>query len=230
MKFSQKYEFFEDSHGKNEILFAVTDNYTDLFSSEIRNYEVNIFDLGSVKVDSNDSDGAKIENELSLTINQIQIESANDQNCYDLCLTSINPTNKIHCAVFLNTTSVPNIEDALFIGILQPERDEDTLRWTSNEYDTQFNAIKKISQSAKPFFEDTFSSVSFTEIVNEIDEAWETANVTDRLSWIDAEQYGGSGYQFELKTYFADLVSLSKLLRKLADELEKTINEIDSSR
>lgn len=225
--YRQEIKWIEDGFGEITALLLVSDEFEGLFVSSETSILANIF--------SNDPDvskkatskvGGKIENEITLEINQARVHSTTEKNALDFCLAARGSSVKRFCALYLNTTDTPLATDALFTGMLQTEFESDDSKWSGSQYSSTINPISKWKFKAKPYSTVAFDNITAIDLIEGNTETaipglWKDETGIEDLTWETANVSRKQGYfhSGSRDVYVDKLVNLNVVLRKLADNL-----------
>jgi hypothetical protein len=215
--YKQTNSWREDGYGEVTILFVVSETYAGLFMSSIT--EANIFELEDVKRKINRGSGGSLETELNLSIDEAKVKTTSDIAALNFVKAAIDPAIKRFAAIFINTGSAGSPNNSLFTGLLQPEFEGEDHVWSGSDYDTVITPISRWSVQSKPYSEVAFEAVPMSDLIDEISDTWIATNVYDRNGYFQNID-GGKTTQVKIE----QLVSLDKVLRELADQMETKLN------
>jgi hypothetical protein len=228
--FRQSTTIYEDSFNEYTILFVMSDSYDGLFAtSGVK--QTQVFMLGSVKSDLDIADGKLAQDELSLSCLETAIETTDDADAVQFFKDGQNPATPRYCAVFVDEAELPtppDVEKALFIGQLLPEHKGQDIQHHGDSYSTAINAVREWDARAGTFMDEVVDRIPLYDLIYGNDDdsvlgittAWEAAYVEDRIGWHKSspgDPYGSREARFH------QLVSLSDVLRRIADNVEATL-------
>jgi len=201
----------EDGYGVVGIMFVIADTYEGLFLSAT---EANIFELEDVKRSIKQNVGGSIETELNLTIDEAKVKTSTEIAALNFVKAAMDVSVVRFVGIYVNTGSSVDPNKELFTGVLQPEFEGEDLIWSGSDYDTAISPITRWSVQAKPYSEVAFDAVAMSDLIAGISESWIATNVADRIGF-----FSWSTSQFR-QVHVNQLVSLDKILRELADQME----------
>jgi len=230
MTYYQTLNWTEQYWGEISVLLTCSDSYSGLFEQKQNCIETNIIEFETVTKKANSKVGGMVTNEMQFTINEAQCHSIVELAALNFIKAARVPTNKRFIALFINTnfsnnTDIPDINNNLFYGIIQPNFDSDEKRWFGLPFGTSNNPISEWKIKAKPYDEVTIKNISVSDLIN--------GNTTESITGIDAEweidnvESKPGFFDYDSKYVYVDkLVSLGKLLQKLGDNLTTSINNL----
>jgi len=209
--YKQTNSWREDGYGEVTVMFVISDTYEGLFLSAT---EANIFELEDVKRSIKQNVGGSIETELNLTIDEAKVKTSTEIAALNFVKAAMDISVVRFVGIYVNTGSSVDPNKELFTGVLQPEFEGEDLIWSGSDYDTAISPITRWSVQAKPYSEVAFDAVAMSDLIDGISESWISTNVADRIGF-----FSWSTSQLR-QIYHNQLVSLDKILRELADQME----------
>lgn len=230
--YRQTWTYFEDGFGLCRILFVIADTYDNLFETA-GTVDCNVFSVGSVKQDLNLSKGTLAADELQVSVDEASIETTDDEDAVQFFREAQDRTTPRYVALFVNTPDLPTapvVTDALFAGVFSPTMKATDIQHHGAMYSSAINAVREWDASASTFLDNAIEDVSFADLIDGnvpedvtgIDAGWITANVADRIGY--HKSAGGDPWG-DRSARFEQLVNLNTALRKLADNLEQTLQD-----
>jgi hypothetical protein len=223
MTYFQKHNWIEADYGLVEIRFVVSDLPEGLYVSESSSTQVNIFLLDEITLSLPAENKAGIvENELTFSIDEVFADTPQKLTCVDFVMQAGVSNNKRYCAVFVNTEDIPLSDDVIFCGIVVPEFESEDQIWNrTNQYSTDTNALKTWKITASPYVGTILDNedISTQDLIDAIDDTWAKENIQDRQGGFSAYPPPLPYLPPFLSVHVLELVSLNKILRKLADIL-----------
>ncbi len=145
MQFYQKYTYNEYQFGQQTVMFAVSDNYSEIFQGA--GIETDIFVLDTLKQDLNLSEAKFAIDELGFSINQAACRNDNDKNALAFTL-ECKDKFRVCAVFFLRDNEIPSNDNLLFIGAIDNKVSGDDLYWDSVPFGTLINPIREYKFSA----------------------------------------------------------------------------------
>lgn len=147
MNYRQTYRYREDGIGWQSVLFVVSDDYNELYSTS--GVEADIFILESVKQALNTEEGSYAIDELTFTINQASCDNNDTLNAMFFTLDATNIEVNRYCALFF--ADQPSVENLLFIGKIHSKVSGSDLKWNSDDYSYEIDPIREYKLTALSF-------------------------------------------------------------------------------
>lgn len=200
MRFWQKYRYTEYLFGEQAVLFAVSDNYSELFQNI--GTETDIFLLESVKKDLNTEEGSYAIDELPFSINHLACQNEDDEKAMFFVLDSTNIKVNRYCALFFGEE--PVLENMLFIGKVGSKVSGTDKLWNGDDYDYDVNPKREYKLSAYSFDISVLDQVKLTGKIENL-EGTPINNIYQRF---EAENWTSikSLFQYRL-SYSIDFIS-----------------------
>lgn len=228
--FRQRHTITEDFFRPYTITFVMSDTYEGLFETEDVQI-TDIFILDGTSFDYDLASGALAQDELRLKVDESVAETDDDLAAIDFFKAVQNPANPRYCAVFVDTPDLPSVPlttDLLFVGRIASEIKGTDLQHQGSAYSPAINAVREWDARAANFMDEVVDKIPLVDLVyGDIDNGvvgilhtWESANVADRLGWFKSDVGDPYGAR---EARFMDMVSLTVLLRRLADNVEETL-------
>ncbi len=237
--YEQKYSFnntFDYSAAispqKSEILIRVSDSYEGLFVDSSLCTTVDCIDADSIDKDRSGGSAKAKEDEFTFSINEATFRThqgnTSDQEFMNFLYAGLQKEVYRYVAVFQNTVNPPIAQDMDFIGVLQRELSSDSIKWDGSDYSTTRNIFSIHNFKVAPFRASQIEEIKLKDLifgvvenleedikpVVGIEPTWESSNVAHRAGY----------YNYDGKTVVAyRLVSLDRIIRKLADNLTATL-------
>jgi hypothetical protein len=208
----------EEGYGTTTKVFVVADSYDLLFNLNCP--EINIFKIDDTNIEAKGKVGGTIESELTFNMIESQAEQYADYECIDFVKQGRNTSNIRLAAYFINPSDPPQPEELEFFGLIIPEFECEDITWSSEDWGTNQKPVRTWKIKANPYSSSVVDIVSLKDLVEGttvqfgLNETWETANVADRPGYY---YYGNKSVRVD------KLVSLNKVLRQLADNLQTEI-------
>lgn len=214
--YEQISSWIENDWGTVTKRFRISSTYDDLFQDSSLCLPVSCFVLDNTSKDLQLKKGALAQHELSFEFSDASKKLPADGPAINLVKSSRVAANIVYVASFIDTPDIPDINDADFIGIIQPEEEANDLRWHGGVFGANPNPLRVWSVRARPFADAILDRISMEEIilgstadahVPAISSAWESVYVGD-----------GPGYFSKLgspqpdRVMIRGLVSLDALL------------------
>ena len=200
MRFWQKYHYTEYLFGEQAVLFAVSDNYSELFQNI--GTETDIFLLESVKKDLNTEEGSFAIDELPFSINHLACQNEDDEKAMFFVLDSTNIKVNRYCALFFGEE--PILDNMLFIGKIGSKVSGTDKLWNGDDYEFNINPKREYKLSAYSFDVSILEQVKLTGKIENL-EGMPIKNVYQRFedeNWISIKNI----FQYRL-SYSIDNVS-----------------------
>jgi hypothetical protein len=228
--FRQRHTITEDFFRPYTITFVMSDTYEGLFATEDVQM-TDVFVLEGTSFDYDLASGALAQDELRLNVDESAAETEDDLDAIAFFKAVQDPANPRYCAVFVDTPDLPSAPltaDLLFAGRVATDIKGTDLQHQGAAYSPAINAVREWQARAANFMDEVVDKIPLSDLIyGNIDNGvvgilntWENANVADRLGWYKST--GGDPYGAR-EARFMDLVSLSALLRRLADNVEETL-------
>jgi hypothetical protein len=192
MTFKQQYQFTEYGLGKTSVRFLVTDKWEDVFKSDIEleqyeydeqvdGFDVNIFQLQSVKQDLTIESGKYAVDQLNFSINQSSCRTEQDINAMSFCNDAANVNYNRICAVFmLAEGAVPSTDTLLFVGKIDYKISATDKIWSSSKWSGVINPIREYKYTSSTFDISMLEKCKLTERIADYEDNTIT-NVMTRL-------------------------------------------------
>jgi hypothetical protein len=206
MRFWQKYIFTEYHFGMQSVIFAVSDNYSELFQDT--GTQTDIFLLESVKKDLNTEEGSFAIDELPFSINHLACQNEDDEKAMFFVLDSTNIKVNRYCALFMGDE--PILSEMLFVGKIGSKVSGTDKLWFGEEYEFNVNPKREYKLSAYSFDISILDQVKMTSKIENL-EGTPINNIYQRF---EAENWTSmkSIFQYRL-TYSIDVIpSLGNLV------------------
>lgn len=228
--FRQRYSVYEDGFGVLSLTICLSDTFDGLFATS-GTVETNILSIETSSKDFEIANGVAAQDELKLKIDESAIESPGDMDAAAFFVDAQDPATPRYVAVFLNTPDLPSapaIDDCEFIGRIDANIKGNDLKHHGTMWSVAINPIRTWETSAATFMDVTLEDIDLKDLIdgNEdldvtgIDEVWEDSHVADRLAYFKSPAGDPHGVR---EARWEELVNLSALLRKLADNVEQTL-------
>lgn len=228
--YRQRHTIHEDGHGELSLTICLSDTFDGLFATT-GVVSTNVLSIGTSSKDLEIANGVAAQDELKLTVDESAIATPDDEDAVAFFRDVQDPDSPRYIAVFLDTPdlpSAPDIADCEFIGRIDPELKGTDLRHYGDAWSVAINPLREWETSAATFMDVTLEDIELKDLIdgNEelnvtgIDETWEGSNVADRLAYFKSP--GGDPHGVR-EARWEELVNLSALLRKLADNVEQTL-------
>ena len=222
MRFWQKYRYTEYLFGEQAVLFAVSDNYSELFQNI--GTETDIFLLESVKKDLNTEEGSFAIDELPFSINHLSCQNEDDEKAMFFILDATNIKVNRYCALFFGEE--PILDNMLFIGKVGSKVSGTDKLWNGDDYEYDVNPKREYKISAYSFDISVLDQVKLTGKIENL-EGTPINNVYARFeaeNWVSMKNI----FQYRL-SYSIDFISnnliyncpLGNLFRVLDEYLRK---------
>lgn len=231
MRFWQKYQYTEYLFGMQNILFAVSDNPSELFQDGA-GIQTDIFLLESVKKDLNTEEGSFAIDELSFFVNQPSCQSDDDLNAMFFVLDATNIKINRYCAVFFG--DVAAIDNLLFYGKISDKVSGTDKVWVGGDYSFFIDPKREYKFSAYSFDVSILEQVKLTGKIENL-EGVLIDNIYQRLeenNWaaIKALFHYRLSYTIDNvnnpNVYICPLASLNRVLQLYLDKASDVIQEL----
>lgn len=216
---------YEDGYGDVTIDIILANTYDNIFTDEY--YSINIIDFKDIDKQNENAIGQLSTDEASFEINEATFKMNDnstivadgktqleiDNEALDYCLNSIKPNYK-YIGVFVNTSDLPDFEDAIFIGGVEFNFEEEHLLWSGDDYDDVRNPLKSYKFKATPIQEALFDAVSLQSAIDL--KAVELKAVTTSFP---------AGYEDgDFSTKIPFLIKFDTLLKTITDGYEQALS------
>jgi len=168
---------YEDGYGDVTVDIVLANSYDNIFTDEY--YTIDIIDFKDIDKQNENAIGQLSTDKASFEINEATFKMNDnstivadgktqleiDIEALDYCLNSVKPNYK-YIGVFVNTSETPDFEDAIFIGGVEFDYEEEHLFWNGDDYDDERNPLKSYKFSATPIQEALFDAVSLQSAID----------------------------------------------------------------
>ncbi len=217
--YRQTLTFYEDGYGDVTVDIILADSYDNIFTSTY--YETNIFDFDGVDKKLENAIGQLVTDESTFEVDESTFKMNDDNTiiadsktqldidneALTLCKTS--STSSLHyIGIFFNTSATPVFDDAIAIGAIDSDYEEEHLLWNGDDYDTARTPLKKYKFKTIPVQEALFDAVSLQDVIDAKEATFKAAAVVNN-----------AGYEVgDYKAVVPYLVSIDAILRHLATQ------------
>lgn len=183
MLFYQDYTITEYQFGRQTIRFAVSDNYSELYTSN--GTETDIFQLETIKQDLNITEAEFAVDELSFTVNSLSCLKDTDKNALAFMLEC--KAKSRYVAVFMYAENgTPASENIMFLGKVNNAVTGEDKKWTGATFAVLINPEREYKFSALSLDlalleECAFSGDVYDETSTRVD------NIYERLKGADGD-------------------------------------------
>jgi hypothetical protein len=226
--YKQTARILESGFGWLTDVVVWSDDYESLFQFDTLGVEVNIFQVEGNSEDLDIEAGVFAESELTFKATEASVMLESDMQALNFILAAQDETQLRYCARFLNPSSPPVPDDAVFLGRVRPEMKSRDLEHRGGEYSGDIEPLREWEFSAGSFEVQALLEKDLTDLVlgavvpgsspetraGGIPDSWFQTNGPDRLANFLhlAAHADGFGHR-ELR--FGNLVSLGVLLQEL---------------
>src|SRR5574344_1499124 len=145
MLFYQDYTITEYQFGRQTIRFAVSDNYSELYTSN--GTETDIFQLETIKQDLNITEAEFAVDELSFTVNSLSCLKDTDKNALAFMLEC--KAKSRYVAVFMYAENgTPASENIMFLGRVNNAVTGEDKKWTGATFAVLINPEREYKFAA----------------------------------------------------------------------------------
>lgn len=219
---------YESDYGDVTVDIILADTYDNIFTDEY--YTIDIIDFKDVDKKLENAIGQLSTDEATFEIDESTFKMNNDttivadsktqldidNEALELCTTSTS-TAFNYIAIFVNTDATPSFDDALFIGAIDFDYDEEYLTWTGDDYTTTRSPLKKYKFKTTPVQESLFDAISLQTVID--------AAKTEILTYNhNAQPNGYNDGNWDSVTL--NTIQFDRLLKILTDEY---VTQLDSA-
>lgn len=233
-KYRQISTFHEDGYGEVTVLFAISDEYAEMFSLADA-VDVDVFALKASRKDLDLKEGIQAEDELEFEIDESAADTQDGLDAVAFTLAAQDRSVRRYVLVAVNPADedAPEVSECEFIGLVRPSMQGTDIAWHDGEWGSAQTPLRRWQASAGHMSVEIFERVRLRDLIfgnqdlgiPDVMTGWEqtAGNVEDRTGYFKGV---APPVAYEREARYVSICSLNDVLETLAGNLSTALDSM----